>query len=71
MGSTAVSRLLITAAVYVAGTGLTLVINVCTIVRSMVAILIQCIYNTRWSSISPNGRYALGSNVAMAATGLW
>ena len=64
-------RLLMTAANYVAGSGSTPVINMCTGLRSMVAILVQCIYNSRWHSILCNKRYALGSNVAMVATGLW
>ena len=71
LGSTAASRLLMTAVIHLAGTGLTLVVNVCTRLRSMVTTLVQCIYNARWCSISCNERYAFGSNVAMAATGLW
>ena len=69
LGSTAASRLLMIAAV--AGTGLTPVISMYTRMQSMVATFVQCIYNARWCSISCNGRYALGGNVAMTATGLW
>ena len=70
LGSTAASRLLMIAAIYVAETGLTPVVGVYTRKQSMFASLVQCIYNARWHSISCNGRYALGGNVAMAATGL-
>ena len=60
-----------TAANYVAGTGSTPVIDMCTRLWSMVATLVQCIYNSRWHSILHNEKYALGGNVAMAAIGLW
>ena len=60
-----------TAADYVAGTGLTPVVDMCIRLRSMVATLVQCIYNAWWRSISCNEKCTLGGNVAMAATGLW
>ena len=71
LGSTAGSKLLMTAAIYVAGTSLIPVITMCTRLRSMVATLVQCICNAWWHSISHNERYALGGNVVIVATGLW
>ena len=59
------------AAIYVSRIGLTLAVGVHTRMQLMVAILLQCLYNARWCSMSHNGKYALGGNVGMAAIGLW
>ena len=74
LGSTAASRLQAKAAVYAAGTCLTLVVgaynrfasNSCSICTTHFASLCV-ICNAKWPSISCNNRYALGGSVAMAA----